>query len=325
VEDYVFRVHKFFFTRESSYFRRLFEPSQFLVQDPPGSLESNPIILEDVSSDAFACFLWVFYNPYVVMQHHFQVGSSLMSQRKYSIYDATPKQWSSILTLAQKWGFKDVEFLCIRELEKLDLSPVDRIHIYQQFGLDTTMLIDSYATLTTRDEPIGLEEGVKLGLRTSLQIARAREMSRGPDTGVGPRTPSAVQLDGPNLHTLLSDIFGLPKIQTNGTAHGGPITCPEMPSDKVDRASNLPAVSNNYSPIKARSLMPISTLSKTAPTTPFKAEALSQSTSTSEVHPPTTDKANGKTSPPKSEDSSKLSVRTRKQSSTSRSPFSWQF
>ncbi|KAH8996788.1 hypothetical protein EDB92DRAFT_1942399 [Lactarius akahatsu] len=287
VEDYVFRVHKYFFTRESSYFRRLFEPSQFLVQDPPGSSEANPIILEGISSDAFACFLWVFYNP------------------KYSIYDATPGQWSSILGLAQKWGFRDVELLCIRELEKLDLSPVDRIHIYQRFGLDTTLLIDSYATLTTREEPIGLEEGVKLGLRTSLQIARAREMSRGPDTGVGPLTPSPVQLDAPKLHGLLSEIFGLPKIITNGGAQAGPFTCPDGSSDKLDRASNLPA---------------------TAPTTPFKAEALSQSTSTSEAHPPTTD--NTKLPPLKTEDTPKQSTqsaRNRNKSSTSRSPFSWQF
>ncbi|KAH9006327.1 hypothetical protein EDB86DRAFT_713062 [Lactarius hatsudake] len=181
------------------------------------------------------------------MQYHFPIQSSLMSQRKYSIYDASPSQWSSILGLAQKWGFRDVELLCIRELEKLDLSPVDRIHIYQRFGLDTTLLIDSYATLTTREEPIGLEEGVKLGLRTSLQIARAREMSRGPDTGVGPLTPSPVQLDAPKLHGLLSEIFGLPKIITNGGAQAGPFTCPDGPSDKLDRASNLPAVSNSYS------------------------------------------------------------------------------
>ncbi|KAN0130686.1 hypothetical protein V8E53_011361 [Lactarius tabidus] len=284
VEDHVFRVHKFFFTRESAYFRRLFEPSQFLVQDPPGSSESNPIVLEDITSNAFACFLWVFYNP------------------KYSVYDATPNQWSLILNLAQKWGFKEVELLCIRELEKLDLSPVDRIHIYQKFELDNTLLIDSYATLTTRDEPIGLDEGMKLGLMTSLQIARAREMSRGPDTGGGLRSPSAVQLDGHDLHTLLLDIFELPKILTNGTAHAGPRTAPVRPSDRLDRASNLPA---------------------TAPSTPHKAESLSQSTSTSEAHPPTTDNANVKVPPQKPEEFFKPIVRTRKQSSTSRWPVSW--
>lgn len=197
------------------------------------------------------------------MRHHFPVESSLMSKSKYSVYDATPKQWSLILDLAQKWGFKEVELLCLRELEKLDLSPVDRIHIYKKFELDTrldnTLLIDSYATLTTRDEPIGLDEGMKLGLMTSLQIARAREMSRGPDTGGGLRSPSAVQLDGPDLHTLLSDIFGLPKILTNGTAYAGPRTAPVRPSDRLDRASNLPAVSNATSLVERGTLRTIST------------------------------------------------------------------
>lgn len=191
------------------------------------------------------------------MQHHFPIESSLISQSKYSIYDATPEQWSLILNLAQKWGFKEVELLCIRELENLDLSPVDRIHIYQKFGLDTMLLIDSYASLTTREQPIGLEEGVKLGLRTSLQIAQAREMSRGPDTGGGLRSPSAVQLDGPHLQTLLSDIFGLPRILTSGFAHGGPVTTPEKHSDKVDRASGLPAVSNGNCSVNVISLMPL--------------------------------------------------------------------
>ena len=188
----------------------------------------------------------------------FRVETSLTPQRKYSIYDATPEQWSSILNLAQKWGFKDVEQLCIRELEKLDLSPVDRIHIYQRFGLDNTLLVDSYTTLTTREKSIGLDEGLKLGLRTSLQIAQAREMSRGPDTGGG-LSPSAVQLDGPKLLTLLSDIFGLPRILTGDIAQGGPMTAPVKYSDRVDRASALPAVCNNGFFVDAKSLMSVST------------------------------------------------------------------
>ena len=169
--------------------------------------------------------------------------SQLTFRSKYSIYNATPEQWSWILDLAQKWGFKDVQQLCIRELEKLDLSPVDRIHIYQKHGLDDELLLDSYETLTTRDEPIGMEEGIKLGLRTSLQIAQAREMSRGPDTGGGLRSPSAVQLKGPDLRTLISKICEL-RVQTNGAADLGPFTAPVNNSGKLDRASALPAVCN---------------------------------------------------------------------------------
>jgi len=253
VENYLFRVHRYFLQRESAFFRLRLDPSTSTSsgQEPPGSSEANPLVLEDATSDAFACFLWVFYNP------------------KYSIYNATPEQWSLILDLAKKWGFKDVELLCIRELEKINMSPVDRIHIYQKHRLDDTLLLDSYESLTTRDEPIAYEEGFKLGLQTSLHLARAREMSRGPDTGGGLRSPSVVQVHGPDLRSLLLDIFNL-QLQTNGATYVGPFTAPVNPSDKLDRASALPA---------------------TAPTTPSKPGALSKSTSTSEDHPPSTDTA----------------------------------
>lgn len=144
--------------------------------------------------------------------------------------------------MAQKWGFKQVEQLCIRELESLALSPVDRIQIYQRHKLDETLLIDSLEQLTTREDPIGVEEGLKLGLKTSIQIACAREKSRGPDTG-GLRSPSTVRLSPTDLRGLISDIFKLPQIHTNG-ADPGPFTAPVNNSGRLDRASALPAVCN---------------------------------------------------------------------------------
>jgi hypothetical protein len=159
------------------------------------------------------------------------------------VYHATPDQWSLILELAQKWGFKQVEQLCIRELERLALSPVDRVQIYQRHNLDETLLINSFEELTTREDPIAMEEGLKLGLKTSLQIAKAREMSRGPDTG-GLRSPSTVRLSPTDLRGLISDIFQLPRIHTNGEGDPGPFTAPVNTSSKVDRASALPAVCN---------------------------------------------------------------------------------
>jgi hypothetical protein len=148
-----------------------------------------------------------------------------------------------ILELAQKWDFKQVEQLCIRELGRLALSPVDRIHIYQRHRLDETLLIDSFEELTTREDPIKMDEGYKLGLKTSLQIACAREKSRGPDTG-GLRSPSTVKLSPTDLRGLISEIFQIPQIHTNGAADPGPFTAPVNTSSKVDRASALPAVCN---------------------------------------------------------------------------------
>jgi hypothetical protein len=148
-----------------------------------------------------------------------------------------------ILDLAQKWGFKQVEQLCVRELDNLSLSPVDRIQIYQRHKLDETLLIDSFEELTTREDPIGMDEGFKLGLKTSIQIACAREKSRGPETG-GLRSPSTVRLSPTDLRGLISEIFQLPRIDTNGAADPGPFTAPVNTSGRVDRASALPAVCN---------------------------------------------------------------------------------
>ena len=91
--------------------------------------------------------------------------------------------WVQILTLAQIWGFTEVENLCIRELENLSLPPVERIRIYQQFKLDRMLLLEPFAQLTIRTEPLVIEECRSLGLETSLRLAQARQLYR--QTGSG--------------------------------------------------------------------------------------------------------------------------------------------
>lgn len=67
VESTLFRVHRYFFTRDSAFFR------EKLPHPPPpgeftkGSSDSNPFVLEDTLRIDFERLLWVFYNPYV---HH---------------------------------------------------------------------------------------------------------------------------------------------------------------------------------------------------------------------------------------------------------------
>jgi len=186
-EDVVFRVHKRFFLRESAFFRSLFTAPPIPCNDPPGSSETNPIVLKDTSSDAFALLLWVFYNP------------------KYSIYATTVDKWTQILTLAQKWAFREVEQLCIRELENLSIPPVEKIWIYQEFKLDRSLLLSSFAKLVVRPDPLSLEEGQKLGLETTLKIAQARELSRSTSSG----RPAVIQLHDSELRSSIRDVFGL--------------------------------------------------------------------------------------------------------------------
>jgi hypothetical protein len=65
VESNLFRVHRYFFTRDSAFFR-----DKLPYPPPAGELtkgvsDSNPLVLEDVLQIDFERFLWVFYNPCV--------------------------------------------------------------------------------------------------------------------------------------------------------------------------------------------------------------------------------------------------------------------
>lgn len=112
--------------------------------------------------------------------------------------------WTKILVLAQRWGFREVEQLCIRELENLSIPPVEKIQIYQEFKIDRSRLLSSFAELVTRPNPLSLEEGHKVGLETALQIARARELGRGTHA-----RPSAVLLNESELRSAIQEAFGL--------------------------------------------------------------------------------------------------------------------
>ncbi|KAH9998757.1 hypothetical protein BJV77DRAFT_980200 [Russula vinacea] len=172
VENTVFRVHKYFFQRESSYFRLLFRSPSPCNNPPlpPGSSETNPVVLRTQQARPLLAFAG-----------------------QYSIYTATVERWTDILDLAQRWAFKEVEQLCIRELQKLSIPPVEKIRIYQEFRLDR---------LTARPEPLSLEEGHKLGIETSLQIVQARELYRGSGTRA-----SVVQLNDSELRSVIQDAF----------------------------------------------------------------------------------------------------------------------
>ena len=63
VENYLFRVHRYFFERESAYFREKFAVAAPPGQQPRGSSDANAFPLEDVLANDFSRFLWVFYNP----------------------------------------------------------------------------------------------------------------------------------------------------------------------------------------------------------------------------------------------------------------------
>ncbi|KAI8978255.1 hypothetical protein BD414DRAFT_377913, partial [Trametes punicea] len=191
VENYIYRVHRYFFERESAWFREKLGAPAPAGQVPKGSSDANPFPLDDIAADDFSKFLWVFYNP------------------KYSIYDATLEDWVAILKLAFDWRFGEVKKLCTRELEKFEIPPVQKIELYQMYELDRKLLIPSYMALCVRAEPLSLKEGRQLGLETSLLLATARECARGKPLANGGRSPTAADLEEEDMVSIIKEIFGL--------------------------------------------------------------------------------------------------------------------
>ncbi|KAI0827715.1 hypothetical protein BC628DRAFT_1284420, partial [Trametes gibbosa] len=191
VENWIYRVHRYFFERESAWFREKLGVATPAGQAPKGSSDSNPFPLEDINAEDFSKFLWVFYNP------------------KYSIYDATLEDWTAILKLAFDWRFSEVKKLCSRELEKFDIAPVPKIELYQTYELDKKLLIPSYIALCVRQEPLTLKEGRHLGLETALLLATARECARGKPLANGSRSPTAADLGEDDMVSIIKEIFGL--------------------------------------------------------------------------------------------------------------------
>lgn len=203
-------MHRYFFERESKYFASKLAIPASPGQQPVGSSDSNSVVLEELTASQFEKFLWVFYNPCVLSSPHTLKTSiyllSLICSR-YSIYDAGADVWETILTLSERWGFPEVKHLSVRELERKSLTDVKRIKLYHLNNVDRNILIPRYAALCEREDPLTLEEGMDLGMETTLQIAKGREEVRTARLPSGARSPLTPTIHGEDLRTVIRELF----------------------------------------------------------------------------------------------------------------------
>lgn len=121
------------------------------------------------------------------------------------------EDWVAIMELAHRWGFHEVMKLATREIERLEMPDIDRIVAYHKFELDRSLLLHRYAALTAREEPLNLEEGMALGMDTTLKIFRAREVARATPAADGSRSPTSATLPDDEMQSLIVDLFEIPE------------------------------------------------------------------------------------------------------------------
>ncbi|PIL33811.1 hypothetical protein GSI_04436 [Ganoderma sinense ZZ0214-1] len=160
VENTLFRVFRSTFTRHSAFFKDLFS-----LPGPVGTAEGldddNPLQFSGISVVEFERLLWVLYPP------------------RYGVHRArTTSEWTSILSLATRWDFTDIRTLAIREIQSLDISPIDKVVLAQEFDIGGHWLLGAYIALCERAEPLLISEGTRLGLETAMRVAQLREQLR---------------------------------------------------------------------------------------------------------------------------------------------------
>ncbi|KAG1758349.1 hypothetical protein EDD22DRAFT_910985 [Suillus occidentalis] len=182
-QNVLFKVHRYFFERESTSFRTIFSDS---------SDNTKPYTLD-----------------------------------YFEYEDQPPEKWLVILRLATRWGFRKVRKLVIRQLEKLDLQPIDKIKIYSDFKIDAQLLIPSYSTLAKSPTLPPLSEAAKLDIETILRLTMVRERALQKAAEDGCRSPTSASAGDEDVKRFICEIFDLPKVisasttEPSQTAAGG--------------------------------------------------------------------------------------------------------
>ncbi|KAI1792699.1 hypothetical protein LXA43DRAFT_1004628 [Ganoderma leucocontextum] len=155
VENTLFRIHRYFLERDSTYFKDFFQRE--LVHGA-GKTDRAAIILPDVSKREFECLLHFLY------------------------HGASSPQYDSILNLvlllstASHLSFPAARTHAIAALDAASppLDPVERVFLAEKYGIPTWRR-PAYVELCGRAHPLEDAEAEVLGLQTTARLARARE------------------------------------------------------------------------------------------------------------------------------------------------------
>ncbi|KAJ6578913.1 hypothetical protein DFH09DRAFT_909392 [Mycena vulgaris] len=159
VEKTLYRVHRYFFERDSAIFASMFTLPSAVGERPEGEVVENPIILEGVSALDFNRFLSILYPI------------------NFSTRDtASAEEWTSVLSLATRWDFTSLRELATQHLFAMT-SAVERIALGRRYDVPE-WLAPAYTEVCERKDPLNLAEGRLLELDDIIWIGKVRHCIR---------------------------------------------------------------------------------------------------------------------------------------------------
>ncbi|KAF6751637.1 hypothetical protein DFP72DRAFT_1012155 [Ephemerocybe angulata] len=156
VEGVLFKVHTHFLTKHSPVFDTMFScpPGE---DGPEGQSVDRPIPLPGVTVKEWEALLDFFYE----------------GERK-GIQDGG-EEGSDRATISTRFDFEMVRRLAMDALELRVPDPIERILIARKYELDE-WLYSAYLQLCLREAALNEDEGNQLGMRTTVLLAKSREL-----------------------------------------------------------------------------------------------------------------------------------------------------
>ncbi|KAF8624487.1 hypothetical protein AX17_007116 [Amanita inopinata Kibby_2008] len=147
VEDTLYRIHRYLFELHATNFPGIGNNYQ--------SSNDNTRLLSDVNCVDFDRLLMCLY------------PRDLTVEEPQSL-----DEWTSILKLSSKWGFKSLQARAVSKVESL-APPIDMLVLGRQLKIPE-LILPAYVALCQTATPLSLEEGLQLGMEDVIGIYRIR-------------------------------------------------------------------------------------------------------------------------------------------------------
>ncbi|KAF8643566.1 hypothetical protein AX16_008954 [Volvariella volvacea WC 439] len=161
VENVDFKVHRYFFMRDSPRFRQLSKNGTigriFDNGAEDAADDTIPLVLKHLASLDFERFLGVLYPT--------RFGNDEENTSAY---------WASVLWVSSYLSFKSIRSLAIERLSII-ATPIDKISMGRRCGIHH-WLRDAYREICTRRAPLTKEEGRRVGADELVAIMEARQI-----------------------------------------------------------------------------------------------------------------------------------------------------
>ena len=162
-------VHRYFFSRDSTYFSTRFAQLDIRDHEPLPTV----ISLGDIETKDFDAFLSILYPEYVFWTVIHQLTyQGVSAGRDFEGNDFSFEEWKSVLHLSTRWGFASIRRLALGSINPPTAH--DRLILARTYSVDD-WVIPALSALCERKTPLSLSEARQMSIEDVVLVSTVRE------------------------------------------------------------------------------------------------------------------------------------------------------